>query len=85
MSAEVVVLQKSSFRDTVTTLRLIADGIERGDYGEVSEVALVLFGDTVEVFGFGPTSDAASTALLLQAGALRLTTAVERHGRDGEK
>jgi hypothetical protein len=78
----VVTLQESNYRDPVATLRTIADQIEAGDYGAVGCVGLVLMGDTVEVFGMGADSDGAAVAVLLNAGVLRLTRAVEQHGKD---
>lgn len=78
---KVVTLQDQNFRQIPETLRLIADQIEAGDFGVVGEVALVVMGDTTEVFGVGPRSDGSSTACMLMAGAMRLVGAVESHGR----
>jgi hypothetical protein len=75
------VIYPSNFRDPVATLRVIADEIEAGKYGEVGSAALVLLGDTMEVFGMGVDSEAPSTALLLHAGFLRLSRSIEEHGR----
>lgn len=80
---KVVELYENNYRDPVATLRTIANQIEAGEYGAVGCAALVLMGDTVEVFGMGVKSDGAETAVLLYAGALRLTRAVERHGQEG--
>lgn len=79
--AEVVSLYETNSRNVIAMLRGLADDIEAGKYGEVGDVAAVINGDTVEVFGWGPAQDGGSTALLLQAGALRLIRAVERNGR----
>ena len=79
--SEVTTLYNSNYRDPVATLRHIADEIELGTYGAVGSVALVVMGDTVEVFGSGLDSDPTSVACLLQAGAMRLVGAIERHGR----
>jgi hypothetical protein len=78
---KVVTLQESNFRDPVATLRKIADNIEAGEYGDVGTVALVLLGDTMEVFGLGRDSEATSVSLLLNAGLLRLARTVERRGQ----
>lgn len=78
---KVVTLQDSNFRDPVATLRKIADEIEAGDFGEIGCVGVVLLGDSMEVFGFGPDSEAPSVALLLHAGFLRLSKSLEEHGR----
>lgn len=73
-------LYDSNFRDVPATLRHIADQIEAGKYGTVGSVGLVLLGDTLEVFGIGPDSEAPSTALILNAGALKLTMPIVHHG-----
>ena len=80
--AEVVSLYETNSRDIPAMLRRMADDIEAGTYGDVSEAAFVLCGDTLEVFGWGPDQDGATSATLLQAGAMRLIRAVERHGRN---
>lgn len=73
-------IYESNFRDVPATLRRIADEIEAGNYGEVSCVGLVLLGDSLEVFGIGPDSEAPSIALVLNAGAMKLTMPVLHHG-----
>lgn len=82
MVAEVVILQESNYRDPVATLRLIADEIEAGEYGEVGCVGIAILGNTLEVFGAGPDSDGTSVAAVLHAGFMRLVGAIERHGRE---
>lgn len=83
MSADlkVVSLYESNSRDPVATLRVIADAIEAGKYGPVGSVALVLMGDTTEVFGMGDDATGPSIASLLYAGFLRLVKPLEGHGR----
>lgn len=76
----VVQMREHTRRDTSAMLRKVADQVDAGDYGEVGEIAFVIMGDKVSVFGFGPSQDGTSTATLLQAGAMRLIRAVERHG-----
>lgn len=73
-------LYDSNLRDPVATLRKIAAEIEAGDYGEVGSAALVLLGDKMEVFAMGPDSEAPSIALMLHAGFMRLSLAIEEHG-----
>ena len=77
----VVTLHESNFRDPVATLRKIADDIEGGVHGEVGSVGVVILGNTMEVFGFGEDSEAPSIALLLHAGFMRLSKAIEEHGK----
>lgn len=81
MSAEVHTLYKSNFRDPASALREIADGIDRGQYGDVGCVGVVLLGDTMEVFGSGEDSDGPSVGMLLHAGFMRLNKAIEEHGQ----
>ncbi len=76
------VLMPSNFRQVVPTLRKIADLIEAGDFGEVSSIGIVLLGDTCEVFGAGPDSDACTSACLRQAGAQRMISPIADHGRE---
>lgn len=82
MPAEVVQLYDSNYRDPAATLRVIADAIEAGNYGEVGSAGVVLLGDKMEVFGMGPDSDSTSVAVLLHAAFMRLSGAIERHGRE---
>lgn len=81
-SPKVVTLYESNYRETVTTLRLIADNIEAGEYGEVGSCALVVLGDKCEVFGMGPDSDPCSVGMLLHAGFTKMTMAMATHGED---
>ena len=76
-------LYDSNYRDPVATLRSIASDIEAGKYGDVGSVGVVLLGDTMEVFGMGKDSEAPSVGLLLHAGFLRLSKAIEEHGCSG--
>ncbi len=78
MAAElkVVELYASNSRDSSATLRRIADDIDAGMFGSVRELALVLNGSSVEVFGIGPEQDAGTTHLLLHAGAASMVRAV---------
>lgn len=77
----VVTLFDSNFRDAPATLRKIAERIEEGRYGDVGCAAIVLMGDTTEVFGCGADAELADIMLLLNAGALRLTRIIEEHGK----
>lgn len=78
---KVVELYPSNFRDPVATLRVIADEIESGKYGEVGCVGVVLLGNSMEVFGAGEDSEAPSVGLLLHAGFLRMSQEIEKHGK----
>lgn len=80
MTLKLVEINASNFRDPVAELRDIADAIEEGKYGEVGCLAIAILGDTMEVFRAGPDSGAPSVALLLHAGFLRMSKAVEEHG-----
>lgn len=82
MTAKIVTLQASNFRDPVATIRNVADEIESGKWGDVGCVGIVVMGDTIEVFGAGRDSEAPSVAMLLYAGFSRLSRMIEDHGRD---
>lgn len=78
---KVVEFPPSAIRDPVLCLRDLADAIEAGEHGEVGTVAIAVFGDTLEVLGSGPDSDAPTCALVFHAAALRFASEIERHGR----
>lgn len=73
-------LYESNCRDVPATLRKIAVEIEEGKFGDVSSAGLVLLGERMEVFGMGIDYEAPSIALLLHAGFMRLSKAIEEHG-----
>lgn len=81
VEATILRLYETNFRDPVATIRKIADEIEAGKYGAVGSLALVLLGDQMEVFSAGEDSEPCSTALLLHSGFLRISKAVEEHGK----
>lgn len=81
MSADIRVIYESNFRDPAATLRVIADEIDAGKYGDVGQFALVLLGDTCEVFTGGHESGPCDAAALLQAGAFRLVQSIAERGR----
>jgi len=78
---KVVTLQHSNFRDPVATLRHIADEIESGKYGAVGCLGLALLGREMHVFGMGQDSEGPSVAILLHAGFMRISKAIEEHGK----
>lgn len=78
----VVTLHESNFRDPVATLRNIADEIENGEYGDVSCVAVAVFGDTLEVFGAGIDSEPSSVGMLLSAAHLKLAGLMITQGHE---
>jgi len=82
VSLKVVELYPSNRRDPAATLRAIAQEIEDGVYGGVGTVALVLLGDTMEVFAMGEDSEAPTAALLLHAGFTRLSNSLEQYGKE---
>jgi hypothetical protein len=83
--ADVTSLYETNFRDIPATLRVIAEQIERGDLGEVTEGALVIFGQRLDIFGLGCTNhDGGSTHLLLTAGANKLADRLVYWGEDEE-
>lgn len=82
---KVITLRETTLRDSPSKLRQLADAIERGEYGNVGCVGVVLLGNSLEVFGFGDgikdDGVAPSVATLFRAGALRLEMSIESHGK----
>lgn len=81
MTAEIITIYESNFRQPAATLRMIADEIEAGKFGEVGSLGVVLLGDTMEIFGSGTDCEAPSIALLFSAATLRFARTVEEHGK----
>ena len=79
---KIVDLPRGNSNDAVSSLRSIADAIEAGEYGAVGASALVVLGDQMEVFGFGADREACSIGMLLHSGFLRMSKAIEGHGRN---
>lgn len=74
---EVKTLYRSNSRDIPATLRLIADQIESGDFGEAKAVTLVVQADKLDVCHLGEgTSDDAH--MLLSLGRRKLETMIMR-------
>lgn len=73
MSAVLLELHSNSLVDIAACLRVIADNIESGEYGEVLRSAVVLraVGRVPQVFGHGKT-DAVQTFMDLHAGAAEI-------------
>ncbi len=82
MSLNVVQFPTPDYREPVKALRCLADEIEAGDYGDVGSCGVVIFGDTMEVFGSGVDSDGPTISLLFSAAAHRFAREIEEHGRD---
>lgn len=83
MSAKlnVVDFPTPDYRQPVKMLRNLADQIEAGNFGEVTSMGVVTFGDSMEVFGAGIDSSACTVALLFNAAALRFAQELEQHGK----
>lgn len=71
-------LYPSNHRDPVATLRLIADEIEAGNYGDVSAIGVAMLSDTIDVFGMGPEADAATISVILGVASRRLAENIAR-------
>ena len=80
MTAQLVQFPSPDYRDPVKALRNLADDIEAGEFGEVGSCGVVIFGDTMEVFGSGVDSDGPTIALLFNAAAHRFAREIEGHG-----
>lgn len=75
MVAEVVTLYDNNFRYIVGTLRVIADEIEQGKHGEVSDFCLVMKGDELDIF-HGGDGDIGTASLLLNAAIYRFSRSI---------
>lgn len=76
-------IYETNFRDVAAMLRKTADDIEANEYGPIGTAALVLFGNRLEVFGFGPDCDGGSVSLILQAANNILLMPIITHGNEG--
>lgn len=78
--AEVKTLFQSNHRQVTETLRALADEIDAGRYGKVSELAVVLMSvGGLEVFAMGD-ADVGSAHLMLCAGARKLESPILAYG-----
>ncbi len=74
--AEVKSIYSTNFRQVAATLRVIADGLDKGEYGEVTEAAVVMkVPDGIDMFGLGAGQTGATTALLFHAAAIKMAIA----------
>lgn len=69
MKPKVVSLCESNYRQAAATLRVIADKIDRGDFGTVNVVAIVIDADEMNVHGCGPHAELPNIHFALQKGA----------------
>lgn len=77
--AEVIPLYESNYRDPAATLRVIADEIEAGNYGDVLEIGIAMnTGTSLEIFGTGPNSDAGTMCLLFTAALHKFARTIDR-------
>lgn len=76
MVAEVVTLYETNYRDVPATLRHVADLVEGGEFGNVSDVAFVIHADSgVEIFQSGD-GDAGTACILFQAALQKIIMGV---------
>lgn len=71
MAATLHVLPSSQLQDIPAMLRRLADDMEAGLYGRVTECAVVTNGAQLDVFGFG-AADGTVTHYLLGCGMAKL-------------
>jgi hypothetical protein len=83
---KVVTMRESTLRDVPAQLRLLADQIERGEYGPVGCCGVAILGDTFECFGYGDGVQndgiGPSVMTLFYAAIQRIAGSIESHGRD---
>lgn len=70
------VIRETNLFNVPATLRNIADGIEKGEYGDALGCVVVLDADTLDVFYMGSGESAPNAHLLLHAGAAKMLAAV---------
>lgn len=68
---KVVTIHESSLRDIPAKLRLIADKIESGEYGDINQAALVVHGNQLDIFGLGDVSGS-DVAYMLFSAAMKM-------------
>jgi hypothetical protein len=78
---KVVEIGIDNLRDPAKQLRNIADGIDAGEYGEVTSLAVAMLGNQLHIFGGGADYFAPSVALLMRAASLRMEREIEEFGR----
>lgn len=71
---KVVTLNETNFRDIAKTMRIIADGIESGEFGIAHTAAIVITGSEVSVFHLG-AGDVSDAVFALHVGAHKLVGA----------
>jgi len=79
---KVVELGVFNFRDPASTLRKIADQIDRNELGPVSCVGIVVMANELNVYGAGPDADAPSIGLSLHAGFMKMSQMLLDHHGD---
>ena len=79
--AEVRKLFDHDLRDVVAKLRLLADDIESGKYGDVGTLAVAMLADELNVFSWGRESHGPAAHVVLCAGARMLEDPILAHGK----
>ena len=70
--AEVKTLRDHSLANIPQMMRILADKIEAGLYGEVASVVCVMQGESIQTFGWGSDTTASVAHLLLALGQRNL-------------
>lgn len=74
-------IRPDPYRDPVQMLRNLADGVEAGEYGDISTVGIVALADEgIHVFGGGRVSDTTSIVGALQIGCVTLVRMIGARG-----
>lgn len=68
---KVVAIHKPSLRDVPAKLRLIAEKIESGEYGDINQATLVIHGKQLDIFGLGDVSGS-DVAYMLFSAAMKM-------------
>lgn len=67
MNAKLHVIERPSLENVPAMLRRIADKIEAGEYGDITEAVLVTNGAEIDVFGLGNADGTVAHYLLCAA------------------
>lgn len=76
MAANLVVMRETNLHDVAATLREIANGIDRGDFGRAHGCVVVLEADALDVFYAGTGEAGPRAHLLLHTGAAKMLAGV---------
>lgn len=81
---KVVKLFEVPFDDVAAKLRKLADRIEAEEFGGVTTCAVLVMGDTLEIFGLGEDGAMPTIVTLCMAAVQKVCNPIAYHGMDDE-